>query len=85
MFATHVPKADPKLGMEAFTFTKAAGIPSAPEGGFLVPGVWNGFPASDGLAALQPLLTIPNVTLLENTFAKRSSYWEACTATSTSL
>ena len=77
VFATHVPNADPKLGMEAFMFTGVAGYPSAPHGGFLVPGVWNGFPARDGLRALQPLSTIPNVTILENTFAKRSSYREA--------
>ena len=77
VFAEYVPKADPKLGMEAFTFTAAANEQSAPRGGFLVPGVWNGYPSADGLAALQPLLNIPNVTILENTFAKRDSYWEA--------
>ena len=49
----------------------------APHGGFDVTGVWNGFPASDGAKALKPLLSIPGTTVLSNTFAKRTSYWEA--------
>jgi len=66
-FIQYVPDADWRLGLET-------GID--PSGHVLVTGVFNGR-AEDGWEALKPLMTIPNTTLLDNSFRKTGNYFEA--------
>jgi len=74
VFATYVPRADARLGLEFFVESPAQSPSTG--GAAVITGVFNG-PASDHKAALHPLLNIPNTTISENTWAQRGSYFEA--------